>query len=72
MWKVERGNFTPLVFSSSRGMGKAAMVVYCHLANLLSDKWNSPYYLTMGWLQCSLSLFLHALLLTNVSTWLPL
>ena len=35
-------------------MGKAATVMYCHLTNLLSDKWNSPYSLTMGWLRCSL------------------
>ena len=35
---VKRGSFTPLVFSSSRGMGKAAMVVYRCLANLLSNK----------------------------------
>ena len=48
--EVERGSFTPLVFSSSGGMGKATMVVYRRLANLLSDKWNSSYSLTMGWL----------------------
>ena len=48
--EVERGSFTPLVFSSSGGMGKAAMVVYRRLANLLSNKWNSSYSLTMGWL----------------------
>ena len=53
--EVERGSFTPLVFSSLGGMGKAATVMYCRLANLLSDKWNSPYSLTMGWLRCSLS-----------------
>ena len=38
--EVEKSSFTSLVFSSSGGMGKAAMVVYHHLANLLSDKWN--------------------------------
>ena len=53
--EVERGSFTPLVFSSLGGMGKAATVMYCRLANLLSDKWNFPYFLTMGWLRCSLS-----------------
>ena len=49
--EVERGSFTPLVFSSSGGMGKAATVTYKRLASLLSDKWNSP---VMGWLRCSL------------------
>ena len=55
MREVERGSFTPLVFSSLGGMGKAATVMYCRLANLLSDKWNFPYSLIMGWLRCSLS-----------------
>ena len=35
--EVERGSFTPLVFSSSAGMGKAATVTYKHLASLLSN-----------------------------------
>ena len=52
--EVEKGSFTPLVFSSSGGMGKAATVMYCRLANLLSDRWNPPYSLIMGWLRCSL------------------
>ena len=42
-----------LVFSSG-GMGKAATVTYRRLVSLLSDKWNSPYSLIMGWLRCSL------------------
>ena len=50
--EVEQGNFTPLVFSSV-GMGKAAMVTR-RLASLLSDQWNSPYSVIMGWLRCSL------------------
>ena len=53
--EVERGSFTPLVFSSLGGMGKAATVMYRRLANLLSVKWNSSYSLIMGWLRCSLS-----------------
>ena len=52
--EVERGSFTTLVFSSSGGMGKAATVTYKRLASLLSDKWNSPYPVVMGWLRCSL------------------
>ena len=53
--EVERGSFTPLVFSSSGGMGRSATVTYRRLASLLSDKWNSPYPVIMGWLRCSLS-----------------
>ena len=52
--EVEHGSFTPLVFSSSSGMGKAATTTYKHLAQLLSEKWSSPYSLVMGWLRCSL------------------
>ena len=53
--EVERDSFTPLVFSSLGGMGKAATVLYRHLANLLSDKMELFYFLIMSWLQCSLS-----------------
>ena len=56
--EVERGSFTPVVFSSSGGMGKAATVTYRRLASLLSNKWNSSYSVIMGWLRCSLSFFL--------------
>jgi len=44
---VEHGCFTPLVFSTSGGMGKAATIVYKCLANLLSIRRNIPY-LTLG------------------------
>ena len=36
--EVEHGNFTPLVFSSSGGMGMAATTMYKPLAHLLSAK----------------------------------
>ena len=49
MLEVKRSNLTPLVFPPLEH-GEAAMVVYCHLANFLSNKWNSSYSLTMGWL----------------------
>jgi len=52
--EVEHGSFTQLIFSSSGGMGKAAATTYKDLAHLLSQKWNSPYSVVMGWLQCSL------------------
>ena len=65
MWKTlciwvastwsRKGSFTSLVFSSTGGMGKAATVMYQHFANILCDKSNFAYSLTMGWLRCSLS-----------------
>ena len=36
--EVEHGSFTPLVFSSTGGMGKVATTTYKHLAQLLSEK----------------------------------
>ena len=52
--EVERGSFTPLVFSSLGGMVRTATVTYRCLASLLNDKWNSPYSVIMGWLRSSL------------------
>ena len=53
--EVEQGSFTPLVFSTSGGMGRAATVVYKRLASLLSSRREQPYSMVMGWLRCRLS-----------------
>ena len=53
--EVERGSFTPLVFSTSGGMGRAATVTYKWLASLLSTKHEQPHSVVMGWLRCRLS-----------------
>ena len=53
--ELENGSFTPLFFSTSRGMGKAAKITYKRLASLLSIKCEQPYSLVMGWLRCRLS-----------------
>ena len=52
--EIENGYFTPLVFSTSKGMGKAAKITYKHLTSLLSIKREQPYSLVMGWLRCQL------------------
>ena len=41
--EVEHGSFTPLVFSTSGGMGKCASVTYKRLASLLSTKQEQLY-----------------------------
>ena len=41
--EVEHGCFTPLIFSTSGGIGKATNTAYKHLADLLSTKRNTPY-----------------------------
>ena len=53
--EVEHGTFTPLVMSLTGGLGREATVCYKRLASLLAVKWDQPYSVTMGWLQCSLS-----------------
>ena len=53
--EVEHGSFTPLVFSATGGMGKAATVMYQRLASLLSVKRAQPYSKTMSWLRCQLT-----------------
>ena len=54
--KVDHGSFTPLVFSSSGGMGTAATTMYKHLAHFFKCKVEFPYPLVMGWLCCCLGL----------------
>ena len=45
---VERGTFTPLVFSTSSGMGRLARTFYARFAHLLSIKRQTRYAATMG------------------------
>lgn len=53
--EVERGSFTPLVFSCLGGAGPAATVFLRRLAALLAEKKNTTYTLTLGWLRCRLT-----------------
>ena len=52
--QVERGSFSPLVFSLTGGTAKEATVFYKRLATLLSEKWDQPYSVTLNWLRVSL------------------
>ena len=73
--EVERGPFSPLVFSTSGGMGLTATTVYRCLAAMIADKRNEPFSWTQFWLRCLLSfsllheissyLFVRCLLLTG-------
>ena len=53
--EVEHGHFTPLVFTTTGGMGDAAGQVYKRLANLLTEKLDLDYGEVMGWIRCKLS-----------------
>ena len=52
--EIEHGTFSPLVFSLTGGMAKEAAVFYKRLASLLSERWEQPYSMMMGWLWCTL------------------
>lgn len=53
--EVDRGSFTPLVFSSSGGAGPAATAFLKRLASRLAEKRDIPYSQVAGWLRCRLS-----------------
>ena len=50
-----KGVFTPLVCTSTDGMGQEATVFYKRLADLLATHWGQPYSFTIHWLRCCLS-----------------
>ena len=49
---VEHSTFTPLVLSSTGGMGKAATTFYKRLSSMLRDV---PHSKMIGWVRCRLS-----------------
>ena len=53
--EVEHDVFTPLVLSTTGGMGREAQTFYKHLADMLSHKRDVPYSSRTGWLRCKLS-----------------
>ena len=56
--EIEHGSFTPLVFSTSGGMGPTTTTAYKRLAALISEKHNQQYSTTLHWMRCRLSLSL--------------
>ena len=52
---VEHSVFTPLVFSSTGGMGNEATTFYKRLADMMSWKQQKPYSVVINWLRCRLS-----------------
>ena len=53
--QVEHGSFTPLIFSTTGGMGRLADIFYRRLASMLAEKRHQPYATMIGWLRCQLS-----------------
>ena len=55
VWEVEHATFTPLVMSSTGGMGRAATTFYERLASMTSDNRGVPYGKTVNLICCHLS-----------------
>ena len=53
--EIEQGTFTPLVLSSTGGMGAAATVFYKRLASMMAAKRDQAYSKTLTWVRCTLS-----------------
>ena len=53
--EVEHSMFTPLVLSTTGGMGRAATTFYKRLATMLSKKKDVPYSKMIGWIRCCMS-----------------
>jgi hypothetical protein len=49
---VERGVYTPLVLSTTGGMGREAETFYECLANMIASKRQQKYSAIIGWLRC--------------------
>ena len=53
--EVEHATFTPLVLSTTGGMGRAATTFYKRLAAMVAEKRDVPYAVTLNWIRCRLS-----------------
>ena len=52
---IEHGVFTPLVFTTTGGMGREATTFYKRLADTIARKEDKPYPTIMAWIRCRLS-----------------
>ena len=56
--EVKNGTFSPLIFSSSGGMGPSATVVFKLIATLISEKRGHPYCHVLYWIRVKLCFLL--------------
>ena len=61
--EVKYLSFTPLIFSSSRGMGKVATTFYKRIASMLAEKKHFPPSMSIGLIRCRIS---YALLRSSI------
>ena len=53
--EIEHGSFSPLVFTTSGGMGTTATTVYKRIAAMVAEKHSKPYSRAMHWIRCRVS-----------------
>ncbi len=53
--EVENATFSPLIFTTSGGMGRECQVFYNRLAQILSNKWDTPVSRTTAWIRTRIS-----------------
>ena len=68
---VELSTFTPLVFATSGGMGKAATVFFRRLASMIADKHHTNYSQTLAWIRARLNFALLRSALLCLRGWRP-
>ena len=52
---IGEGTFTPLVYSTSGGLGNECQTFYRHLANKIATKTSDKYEKVLNWIRCRLS-----------------
>ena len=52
---IEQGTFTPLIFTSTGGMGNECLQYHCRLAQLISIKKGEHYAKTISWIRARTS-----------------
>ena len=53
--EIEHGSISPLVFSTTGGMGLMAQIVYKQIVSLIADKQDKPYCKVNDWIRCKIS-----------------
>ena len=53
--EVKHAIFTPLVLSTTGGMGRAVKMFYRRLASMIAEKRDMPYCNALNWIRCRLS-----------------
>ena len=53
--EIEQGSFTPVIFSTSGGMGKSAEIFYKCLASMIAEKRRQSYQSVIQWMRCLLN-----------------